>query len=43
MVYDAEERPDSIDFIALLIAQVAQLRQENDIYAQRLDRLEGNA
>ncbi|WP_295012485.1 hypothetical protein [uncultured Microbacterium sp.] len=43
VVYDAEERPDSIDFIALLIAQVAQLRQENDIYAQRLDRLEGNA
>lgn len=33
--------PDSIDFIALLMAQNAQLHQAVDLLAQRLDALEG--
>lgn len=43
VVYNPEGLPDSIDFIALLMAQNAQLHQENDLMAQRLDRLEGKA
>lgn len=35
--------PDSIDFIALLMAQNAQLRQHLDLLAQRIENLEGGA
>lgn len=38
--HDGELVPDSIDFIALLIAQNAQLHQAVDLLAQRLDALE---
>ncbi|WP_282845859.1 hypothetical protein [Microbacterium oxydans] len=34
------DQPDSIDFIALLMAQTAQLHQAVDLLAQRLDALE---
>lgn len=40
VVYNLEGAPDSIDFIALLIAQNAQLHQQLDLMAQRLDALE---
>lgn len=40
VVYDSEGRPDSIDFIALLIAQNAQLHQGLDLLAQRVEDLE---
>lgn len=40
VVYDREGRPDSIDFISLLMAQNAQLHQAVDLLAQRLDAME---
>ncbi len=40
---DGEWVPDSIDFIALAQAQIAQLHQALDLMAQRLDELEGRA
>lgn len=41
--HDGELVPDSIDFIALLIAQNAQLHQQLDLLAQRLDALEATS
>ncbi|MFE7067482.1 hypothetical protein [Microbacterium sp. NPDC057658] len=38
--FDGEQVPESIDFIALLIAQNAQLHHAVDLLAQRLDALE---
>lgn len=40
VVYDLEGRPDSIDFIGLLLAQNAQLHQAVDLLTQRLESLE---
>lgn len=40
VVYNDQGTPDSIDFIALLIAQNAQLHQAVDLLAQRVDALE---
>lgn len=40
VVYNEQGAPDSIDFIALLIAQNAQLHQALDLLAQRLDATE---
>lgn len=40
VVYNDQGTPDSIDFIALLIAQNAQLHQQLDLLEQRLDALE---
>lgn len=39
--HDGELVPDTIDFIALQGAQIAQLHQAVDLLAQRLDALEG--
>lgn len=41
--HDGELVPDSIDFIALLIAQNAQLHQAVDLLAQRLDAMENRS
>lgn len=41
VVYNEHGAPESIDFIALLIAQNAQLHQALDVLAQRLDAVEG--
>lgn len=43
VVTNAMGAPDSIDFIALLIAQNAQLHQQLDLLAQRLTALEGGS
>ena len=40
VVYNEQGAPDSIDFIALLIAQNAQLHQAVDLLSQRLDAQE---
>jgi|GEM_PF-1117127 len=40
VVYNEQGAEESIDFIALLIAQNAQLHQQLDLMAQRLDALE---
>jgi len=40
VVFDIEGRPESIDFIMLVMAQNAQLHQALDLLAQRLDALE---
>lgn len=42
VVYDLDGRPDSIDFIALLMAQNAQLNEAVSLLAQRLDALEAD-
>lgn len=42
VVYDDQARPDSIDFIGLLLAQNAQLHQAVDLLSQRLVTLEGD-
>jgi hypothetical protein len=39
--FDGEQVPESIDFIALLMVQNAQLHHALDLLAQRLDALEG--
>lgn len=41
VVYNQDDEPETIDFIALLIAQNAQLHQAVDLLTQRLDALEG--
>lgn len=41
VVFDLEGRPESIDFIMLTLAQNAQLHQDLDLLAQRIDALEG--
>lgn len=42
VVYNTDDQPDSIDFIALLMAQNAQLHQAVELLAQRLDNLEAD-
>lgn len=42
VVYNEQGAPDSIDFIALLIAQNAQLHQAVDLLSQRLEALEAS-
>jgi hypothetical protein len=41
VVWDIDGRPDSIDFISLLMVQNAQLHQAVDLLTQRLEALEG--
>lgn len=42
VVYDKDGRPDSIDFISLVMVQNAQLHQALDLLAQRVEALEVN-